>query len=317
MTSRVIDNRTRRAPGAGRTGGVFTAFGLAAEATPIAPGLHIVATPIGNLQDVSFRALNVLAAADAILAEDTRVTKTLLAHYGISTPLIAYNDHSAPVIRPRMIARLKEGQALALVSDAGTPLVSDPGYKLVEAAIAEGVAVTGVPGPSAVLSALVLSGLPTDRFFFEGFLPPKSAARRTRLDLLAGIPGTLVLFESARRLPDMLADAAAILGDRPAVVARELTKLFETVRRDRLPALAAAFAAEGPPRGEIVVLIGPPDGGAAPDDTDAALDARLRAALAAHSIKDAAALVADELRLPKRDVYQRALALAKAPAAER
>lgn len=296
----------------GRERSTFTAFGLAAEAQRISPGLHIVATPIGNLQDVSFRALNVLAAADAILAEDTRVTKVLLAHYGISTPLIAYNDHSAPVIRPRMIARLESGQALALVSDAGTPLVSDPGYKLVEAAIEAGIPVTGVPGPSAVLSALVLSGLPTDRFFFEGFLPPKSAARRTRLETLASIPGTIVLFESARRLPEMLADAAAVLGDRPAVIARELTKLFETVRRGRLPSLAAILAEEGPPKGEIVVLIAPPEEGAERGEAaDADLDARLRAVLDQHSIKDATAIVTGETGRPKREVYQRALQLAK------
>ncbi len=316
MTKRIIERRDRPAGpsggGAGRGQGVFTAFGLAAEASPIAAGLHIVATPIGNLQDVSFRALNVLAAADAILAEDTRVTKTLLAHYGIATPLVAYNDHSAPVIRPRMIARLEAGQALALVSDAGTPLVSDPGYKLVEAAIEAGIPVTGVPGPSAVLSALVVSGLPTDRFFFEGFLPPKSSARKARLQTLGAIPGTVVLFESARRLPEMLADAAATLGERPAAVARELTKMFETVRRGTLPELAATFAAEGPPKGEIVVLIGPAQEGMAAALTDTSLDARIAEALRHHSIKDAAAIVADETGTPRRDVYARALAVAKA-----
>ena len=197
-----------------------------------------------------------LAAADAVLAEDTRVTKTLLAHYGITTPLVAYHEHSNEAVRERMVHRVREGQALALVSDAGTPLVSDPGYKLVQAAIEEGLPVTPIPGPSAVLTALVVSGLPTDRFFFEGFLPPRSAARRARLETLAGIPGTLMLFEAPHRLPDMLADAAAVLGPRPAVVARELTKLFETVRRGTLPDLAATFATEGPPKGEVVVLIG-------------------------------------------------------------
>ena len=252
---RKIDNRTQRREPAAR-GGVFTAFGLAAEAEPLTPGLYVVATPIGNLKDVSFRALNVLAAADAVLAEDTRVTKTLLAHYGITTPLVAYHEHSNEAVRERMIHRLREGQALALVSDAGTPLVSDPGYKLVQAAIAEGLPVTPIPGPSAILTALVVSGLPTDRFFFEGFLPPRSAARRARLSVIAAIPGTLMLFEAPHRLPEMLADAAAVLGDRPAVVARELTKLFETVRRGTLGDLAAQFAADGPPKGEIVVLIG-------------------------------------------------------------
>ncbi|HEV2557170.1 MAG TPA: 16S rRNA (cytidine(1402)-2'-O)-methyltransferase [Microvirga sp.] len=309
MTQR-IDNRVRRPPAA--KGGVFTAFGLAAEAEALSPGLYVVATPIGNLKDVSFRALSVLAAADSVLAEDTRVTKTLLAHYGITTPLVAYHEHSNEAVRERMIHRVREGQALALVSDAGTPLVSDPGYKLVKAAIEEGLPVTPIPGPSAVMTALVVSGLPTDRFFFEGFLPPKSAARRTRLAQIGTIPGTLMLFEAPHRLPEMLADAAAVLGERPAVVARELTKLFETVRRGTLPDLAAIFAEEGPPKGEIVVLIGEATQAMQAAEVDAVLDDRLQAALAAHSIKDAAALVADELGIPKREAYARALALAKA-----
>lgn len=305
-----IDNRTRRPSPTGRSGGAFTAFGMAAEAEPLSPGLHIVATPIGNLRDVSFRALATLAAADAILAEDTRVTKILLAHYGITTPLVTYAEHNAAAIRPRLIERLRAGEALALVSDAGTPLVSDPGFKLVEGAIAAGIPVTGVPGPSAVMAALVVAGLPTDRFFFEGFLPPRSAARRARLAELAAIPGTLVLFESPRRLPEMLADAAATLGPRPAAVARELTKLFETVRRGTLVTLSGEFAEAGPPKGEIVVLIGPAEPGqeaASYDD----LDARLDAALAHHSIKDAAALVAAETGHPKREVYARAVARAR------
>src|SRR5215212_721821 len=304
-----IDNRTRRPNPSGKAG-VFTAFGLAAEAEPLNPGLYVVATPIGNLKDVTFRALGVLAAADAVLAEDTRVTRTLLAHYGITTPLVAYHEHSNDAVRERMVHRVREGQALALVSDAGTPLVSDPGYKLVQAAIEEGLPVTPIPGPSAVLTALVASGLPTDRFFFEGFLPPKSAARRTRLGELAGIPGTLMLFEGPHRLPEMLADAADVLGERQAVVARELTKLFETVRRGTLAELAAQFAEEGPPKGEIVVLIGEATGPKA-EEVDAELDEKLQAALTRHSIKDAAALVADETGRPKREVYARALALAK------
>jgi 16S rRNA (cytidine1402-2'-O)-methyltransferase len=309
MTQR-IDNRTKRRDPGERTA-TFTAFGLAAEAKPLSPGLYVVATPIGNLQDVSFRALNVLAAADAILAEDTRVTKTLLAHYGITTPLVAYHEHSNDAVRERMVHRIREGQALALVSDAGTPLVSDPGFKLVQAAIEEGLPVTPIPGPSAVLTALVASGLPTDRFFFEGFLPPKSAARRTRLAELAPIPGTLMLFEGPHRLPEMLADAADVLGERQAVVARELTKMFETIRRGTLPELAAQFAEEGPPKGEIVVLIGEATKEMHAAEADAALDGRLEAALKNHSIKDAAALVAAELDLPKREVYARALELAK------
>jgi 16S rRNA (cytidine1402-2'-O)-methyltransferase len=306
LATPIIDNRTKRPDPAGR-GGVFTAFGMAAEAQALSPGLHIVATPIGNLGDISFRALATLAAADAILAEDTRVTKTLLAHYGITTPLVTYNEHSAQIIRPRMVARLEKGEALALVSDAGTPLVSDPGYKLVEAAIEANIPVIGIPGPSAVMAALVVAGLPTDRFFFEGFLPPKSAARRSRLAALAGIPGTLVMFESPRRLPDMLGDAAAVLGARPAAVARELTKFYETVRRGSLLDLAEQFASEGPPKGEIVVLIGAPDAAETHAVASEGLDARLDKALASLSVKDAAALVAGESGLPRREVYARAL----------
>src|SRR5919112_29940 len=304
-----IDNRTRRPASA--KAGVFTAFGLAAEAQPLTPGLYVVATPIGNLKDVSFRALSVLAAADAVLAEDTRVTKTLLAHYGITTPLVAYHEHSNEAVRERMIHRVREGQALALVSDAGTPLVSDPGYKLVQSAIEAGLPVTPIPGPSAVLTALVASGLPTDRFFFEGFLPPKSAARRTRLAALAAIPGTLMLFEGPHRLPEMLADAAAVLGDRQAGVGPGLTKMFETIRRGPLPELARQFAEEGPPKGEIVVLIGEATKEMHAAEADAALDDKLEAALKNHSIKDAAAIVAAELDMPKREIYARALVLAK------
>jgi 16S rRNA (cytidine1402-2'-O)-methyltransferase len=310
MSDRIDSRAGRKEP---RTGaGVFTAFGLAAEAEPLPAGLYVVATPIGNLRDVTFRALSVLAAAAAVLAEDTRITKRLLAHYGITTPLLTYNDHSSDAVRERMIHRLREGEALALVSDAGTPLVSDPGYRLVQAAIAAGLPVTPIPGPSAMLTALVVSGLPTDRFFFEGFLPAKSGARRTRLQAIAGIPGTLILYEAPHRLPEMLADAAEILGERPAVVARELTKLFETVRRGDLPDLARQFAREGPPKGEIVVLVGEGTAGTPGPEADAALDDRIEAALARHSIKDAAALVAAETGLPKRDVYARALALARA-----
>ncbi|MGC1108820.1 MAG: 16S rRNA (cytidine(1402)-2'-O)-methyltransferase, partial [Methylovirgula sp.] len=216
----------------------FTAFGLNAEAEPLAPGLHVVATPIGNLADISLRALATLAAADAVVAEDTRVTKTLLAHYGIATPLAAYHEHNAEVMRPHLLARLAAGAALALVSDAGTPLISDPGYKLVAEALAQGLPVSSVPGASAVLTALVVAGLPTDRFFFEGFLPPKSTARRQRIAELSAIPGTLVFFESPRRVAETLADLAAVLGPRDAALARELTKVFETVRRGKLPDLA-------------------------------------------------------------------------------
>ena len=287
----------------------FTAFGLRAEAETIRPGLHVVATPIGNLRDISFRALGTLAAADAVIAEDTRVTRILLAHYGISTPMVAYHEHNAAVMRPHLVARLKEGASLALVSDAGTPLVSDPGFKLVSDVLAEGIAVFPVPGPSAVLAALVVAGLPTDRFFFEGFLPPRSAARRQRIAELAPIPGTLVFFESARRVAETLADLAAVLGDRPAALARELTKHFETVRRGPLPELAAMLESEDPPKGEIVLLVGPPTEGAAEASAED-VDSRLRTALLTLSVKDAASVVSADTGQPRRKIYARAVELA-------
>jgi 16S rRNA (cytidine1402-2'-O)-methyltransferase len=288
----------------------YTAFGLKAEAERLAPGLHIVATPIGNLRDISFRALATLAAADAILAEDTRTSKTLLAHYGISTPLYPYHEHNAEQMRPKVLAKLREGGKLALISDAGTPLVSDPGYKLVAELVAEGLPVTGIPGPSAVLAALVLAGLPTDRFFFEGFLPPKSAGRKTRLTELAAIPGTLVFFESPRRLAEMLSDAASVLGPRPAAVARELTKFHETVQRGTLPELAGHYGDEEEPRGEIVVIIGPPGAESLLPAGDV-IDERLRGALAKVSLKEAVAQVAAETGQPRRKVYARALELTR------
>jgi len=287
----------------------YTAFGLRAEAERIEPGLHLVATPIGNLKDISFRALSTLAAADAVIAEDTRVTKTLLAHYGISTPLVAYHEHNAKVIRPHLLARLEAGAKLALVSDAGTPLVSDPGFRLVQEALEKGVHVTSVPGPSAVLAALVVAGLPTDRFFFEGFLPHKSGPRRARLAELAHIPGTLVFFESPRRLVETLADCAAVLGKRDAAIARELTKLFESVRRGALDELAATLAEEETPKGEIVLLVAPPGAGAA-EAAAADLDAKIEEALTAHSVKDAASVVSAATGQPRRQVYARALELA-------
>ena len=286
----------------------FVAFGLRAEAEPIAPGRHVVATPIGNLRDITLRALGTLAAADAVIAEDTRVSRNLLAHYGVSTPLVAYHEHNAEMMRPILLARLRQGERLALISDAGTPLVSDPGFKLVGEALAAGIPVTSAPGPSAVLAALVVAGLPTDRFFFEGFLPAKSGARRSRIAELASIPGTLVLFESPRRLAETLADLVAVLGPRQAAVARELTKHYESVRRGALDSLAADYEREGPPKGEIVLLVAPP-GEDAPALDGPALDEKIRAAMAKFSLKDAASVVSAETGQPRRKVYARALEL--------
>ena len=289
----------------------FTALGVRVAAAPIAPGLHVVATPIGNLADITIRALSVLAAADTILAEDTRVTRGLLTHYGIATPLTAYHEHNAHLVRPQILARLTAGARLALVSDAGTPLVSDPGYRLVEEAAKAGVPVVAIPGASALLAGLVVAGLPTDRVLFEGFLPTKGGPRRARLAELAALPGTLVFFESPGRIAATLADCADILGKaRPAAVARELTKMFETTRRGSLAALAAEFAAGDTPRGEIVLLVGAAPAGSE-DDAEASLDARLATALRAHSIKDAASIVSGETGLPRRKVYARALQLGK------
>lgn len=284
----------------------FLVAGHRLAAGHIAPGLHIVATPIGSLADVTIRALEALAGADLVLCEDTRVTRKLVSHYGIATPLAAYHEHNAAEMRPKIVARLAAGDRIALVSDAGTPLVSDPGFKLARDAIAAGAHVTAAPGPSAVLAALVLSGLPTDRFFFEGFLPPKQHARRARIGELMRLPATLVLFETGPRVADSLADLAAGLGDRQAALARELTKRFEQVRRGGLVALAAALGGEPAPKGEIVLVIGPP-AEAAPDAED--IDALLRGALARTSLKDAVAEVALASGVARRDVYARALEL--------
>jgi 16S rRNA (cytidine1402-2'-O)-methyltransferase len=275
----------------------------------IAPGLYIVSTPIGNLEDITLRALKVLRAADVIACEDKRVSAKLLARHGIATARVAYHDHNAERMRPLVLERLAAGETVALISDAGTPLVSDPGYKLVREAISRGIAVTTVPGASAALAALVLSGLPSDRFLFAGFLPAKTAARRAALAELRPVPATLVLLESAPRLAAALADMATELGDRPAAVARELTKLHEEVRRAPLADLAAHYRAAGPPRGEIVVVVGPPAAQPEPVSGDA-LDAALAAALGTMSVKDATAAVAAKLGLPRRAVYARALALA-------
>jgi 16S rRNA (cytidine1402-2'-O)-methyltransferase len=279
-------------------------------APALAPGLHLVATPIGNLRDITLRALEVLAAADLIACEDTRVTRKLLDHYAIATPLTPYHDHNAAEARPKLLGRLAAGAAVALVSDAGTPLISDPGFKLVRAARDAGHAVTALPGPSAVLAALSVAGLPTDRFLFEGFLPAKQAQRRSRIAELAHFPATLVLFESGPRIASALADLAEGLGLREAAVCRELTKLYEEVRRDDLATLARDYAGSAETRGEFVIVIAPPDAQASVTDA-ADLDALLRQALTRLSVKEAVGEIATVTGHPRREVYQRALALAK------
>jgi len=276
---------------------------------PLEPGLYVTATPIGHARDITLRALDVLKSCDLIAAEDTRVTAKLLSIYAISKPLRAYNDHNALAERPRLISRLKEGARIALVSDAGTPLISDPGFKLVRAAISEGVKVHAVPGVSAAVAALSVAGLPSDRFLFVGFPPPKRGERRTFFSELKGVDATLVFYESPRRLAESLADMAAEFGARAACVARELTKLHEDVRRADLVSLVDAFPE--PPRGEVTVIVAPPER-LEPDFAMA--DRLLDTALAFMPVRAAADLVAEALGLSRREVYGRALARKKEPA---
>jgi len=273
--------------------------------------LALVATPIGNLGDISARALETLRTADLIACEDTRVTGNLLSKFEIRRPTLPYHDHNAETMRPKLIARLLDGETVALVSDAGMPLISDPGHKLVREATAAGVGVTVIPGPSAPLAALVLSGLPSDRFLFAGFLPVKDGARREVLLELKTVPATLLFFETGPRLADSLATCAVVLGDRPAAVARELTKLYEEVRRDTLGALARHYQESGAPKGEIVVVIGPP----LPSEIAFDVDAALESALKSMAVKDAANAVAVASGKSRREIYTRALALTgRAPA---
>jgi len=281
--------------------------GQPVEAPACPAGLHVVATPIGHLGDITLRALEILAGADLIACEDTRVTKKLMDRYGIATPLTPYHDHNAAAARPKILRRLAEGAAVALVSDAGTPLVSDPGFKLVREAREAGYAVTAAPGASAVLTALAVAGLPTDRFFFEGFLPPKSGARLHRIEALKGIPATLVLYETGPRIAASLADLATVFGAREAAVCRELTKMHEEVRRGDLATLARDYADGAETRGEFAVVVAPPPADAPPPPES--VDEMLRAALANASLKDAVAAVAQASGVPRRDIYQRALEL--------
>jgi 16S rRNA (cytidine1402-2'-O)-methyltransferase len=273
----------------------------------LAPGLYVVSTPIGNLRDITLRALDVLASADIVCAEDTRVTGKLLSAYGVSARLRPYHDHNGAEVRPGLLAQLEKGARIVLMSDAGTPLVSDPGYKLVREAVERGLPVIAVPGASAPLTALAAAGLPTDRFMFAGFPPPKSGARRRMLEELKAVRTTLVFFEGPSRLVESLADMAAVLGDREAAVARELTKKFEEIRRGRLISLAEHYAVAGPPRGEIVVLVGPP--AEAEELEEGALDAAIAAADTSRPLKEVSAEIAARFGLKRRDVYERALTL--------
>jgi 16S rRNA (cytidine1402-2'-O)-methyltransferase len=276
------------------------------------PSLVLVSTPIGNLQDFSLRAKDTLAKVDVILCEDTRTSTTLLRAHGINTRTQALHEHNESARIPSLIEAMHKGTRFALISDAGTPLVSDPGYRLVRAVIEAGLKLSGIPGPNAALLALTLSGLPPHPYLFSGFLPPKSGARRAALGVLrgaemAGLSATHIFYEAPHRLAEFLADAAAVLGPRPAAVCRELTKHFEEARRGTLEELAAHYA-EHAPRGEICVVIGP----AAEEDASAeTLDEALRAALASMSVKDAAAAVATATGLPKKQVYARALELGR------
>jgi 16S rRNA (cytidine1402-2'-O)-methyltransferase len=272
---------------------------------PLEPGLYVVATPIGNLRDITLRALDVLSGCDLLLAEDTRVTGKLLAAYGLSKTMLRYDEHAAERARPKIMAALEAGQSVAQVSDAGTPLVSDPGFRLVKDVIAAGHRVFPIPGPSAALAALTLAGLPTDRFLFAGFPPPKSGARRTFLAEVANVPATLIFYESGPRLRASLTDMAAVFGDREAAVARELTKLFETTVRGPLSALAEDPRLDGP-KGEIVILVGP---GQQQASTAEDADSALSEAMTRLPPGEAASEVAKALGLNRRDLYRRAMAL--------
>jgi 16S rRNA (cytidine1402-2'-O)-methyltransferase len=273
------------------------------------PGLHLVATPIGNLGDITLRALETLAGVDIIACEDTRITRRLTERFGISGLLKPYHEHNAALARPKILERLAQGASIALVSDAGTPLISDPGFKLVREVYAAGHQVIALPGPSSVLAALAVAALPTDRFFFEGFLPSRQMARRTRLNELARIDATLVMFESGNRIQDTLQDLAEIMGSRDAAICRELTKLHEEVRRAPVSELAE-MADTLETRGEFVVVVGPPAANAQ-IMAEGDLDDLLRSSLQRGSVKDAVAHAVEMSGRPRREIYARALELAK------
>jgi 16S rRNA (cytidine1402-2'-O)-methyltransferase len=274
-------------------------------ATSLAPGLYLVSTPIGNLADISVRALFALAAADIVFCEDTRHSRKLFSAYGLHKKLEAYHDFSGDKDRTRVLAALAQGKSVALISDAGTPLIADPGFKLVRGAVEEGFSVFSIPGPSAILAALVASGLPSDQFFFGGFLPPKDAARRVLLENLRAVPGTLIFYETSGRLAPSLEALQSIFPDRSIVIARELTKLYETFLRGSAANLLETIEA-GPPIGECVLLIGP--GEAAPATSDD-IERALRNALKTGTLKEAVDEVATGLGAGRKLVYNLALKL--------
>lgn len=276
-------------------------------APPLDPALYLVATPIGNLRDITIRALETLAAADIVVAEDTRVSRVLLSRYDMARRLVAYHEHNADEAGPRLIAALEAGKSVAVVSDAGTPLVSDPGYRLVEDALARGIRVVPIPGASALLAALTVSGLPTDAFFFAGFLPAKAGARQARLQELVGVPATLVFYESPHRLAESLRAMAGALGEeRDACVARELTKAFEETRRGTLGNLASHYDDAGEPKGEIVIVVGPP---AAKPAAAADIDALLVSLAGEMPASKAAAEAARMTGRAKSELYRRLIEL--------
>ncbi|MEM1287993.1 MAG: 16S rRNA (cytidine(1402)-2'-O)-methyltransferase [Pseudomonadota bacterium] len=280
------------------------------NAPPLEPGLYLVSTPIGNLRDITLRALDVLSACDLIACEDTRASRVLLKKYGIATPCTSYHDHNGAEVRPRLLRKLADGASIALISDAGTPLIADPGFKLVVEAQGHDLPVVAIPGPSAVLTALAASGAPTDRFAFFGFLPPKAAARSRAIKEIATFSGTACLFEAPTRLIATLSSLKDGLGDDlRAVVARELTKRFEEMHSGTLAELVDHFAGHGAPKGEIVIVLHPRKARAA---TQAEIDAALQAALLTEKVKDASSGVASMFGLSRREVYARALELARA-----
>src|SRR5437879_9739857 len=299
---------------AGSSSRSFSIAGHVLTAPKPVPGLHLVATPIGNLGDITLRALETLAGVDLIACEDTRISRRLTERYAISAQLTPYHEHNAASARPKILERLAQGASIALVSDAGTPLISDPGFKLVREACAAGHAVLALPGPSSVLAALSVAALPTDRFFFEGFLPAKETARRARLTELARIDATLVMFESGNRVQDTLVDLAEIMGARDAAICREMTKMHEDVRRAPVSELALAAGTQET-RGEFVLVIGPPAAGAQIMAEDA-LDDLLRSSLKRDSVKDAVAHAVELSGRPRREIYARALELAKEASAK-